>query len=400
MDVVGTGRPAASSGAAKAFVSVAGPALIALVPMAVIPALPGMAQHFAPGGGGAFFAQMVMTAPAVMIIVATLSAGRLVDTIGRRNLMLASLVAYLAAGVGCLLLPDATSLIGARLALGFSAGLVMTCSMSMVADYPAGAARDRILGFASASAATMAVVAQVAGGQLVQHLGWQASFWLYALALPVLACAWRGATDRAGSAVAVHPGLTVLARTWPVLFLTLVLTIGLFMPGIQGPFLLVGKGVTDPATIGMILASYSLAASLVASCYGMIAARLPMSGQIALACLGMGVGCAAFAASPGSATLLAASCVVIGAGVGLVEPFTVTLVLQRTVPDSHTRAIGMLLSAVFLGQFLNPVLVGPLRSAFGDVNAFGIVGAFFLCLALAAASGAFAGISRAAVLER
>lgn len=378
---------------ARTFVAVAGPALIALVPMAVVPALPAMAQHFAAGRDGAFFAQMVMAAPAVMVILATLSAGWLVDKLGRRRLMLWSLVAYALSGLGCMAAPSAEVLIAARLLLGFSAGLVMTCSMSIVADHPEGPARDRVLGFASASAAGLAVVAQVLGGMLVQAAGWRSSFWLYALALPVLAMAWVGATDQA-----VRPGQAearpaLMSRLWPVLVLTLILTIGLFMPGIQGPFLLGGKGITEPATIGMVLASYSLAAALVASCYGYIAGRLPMRGQIALACLGMGLGCLLMAWAPVSVAMMTLGCVVIGAGVGMVEPLTVTLALQHTPAVAHTRAIGLLLSSVFLGQFLNPVLVNPLRTGLGDVGSFSAVGLFFAALALLALAGVLRGLT-------
>jgi MFS family permease len=378
---------------AKTFVAVAGPALIALVPMAVIPALPQMAAHFAEGRDGAFFAQMVMTAPAVMIIAATLAAGWLVDLMGRRRLLLASLVVYAFGGLGCILAPDANTLIAARLLLGFASGLVMTCSMSMVADHGEGPQRDRVLGFASASAAGLAVVAQVVGGQLVQSLGWRGSFGLYALAIPVFLVALSGATDvpLRATVLTSHSQASLLPRLWSVLVLTMVLTIGLFMPGIQGPFLLVEEGVTDPATIGMILASYSITAAVVAACYGRIAATLRMRGQISLACLGMGVGCIGLALLHGGVPTLTLGCVIIGAGVGLIEPLTVTLALQHSPAPLHTRAVGLLLSAVFLGQFLNPIAVSPLRTGLGVHGTFVAVGAFFLLLA---------GIATVGVLSR
>ncbi len=373
---------------AKIFVSVAGPALIALVPMAVIPALPQMATHFANGSDGAMFAQMVMTAPAIFIILATLVSGWLVERAGRRHVMLASLLAYALSGLGLMAAPDATTLIVLRLALGFSAGLVMTCSMSMVADFPEGGERERVLGFASASAAALAVVAQLVGGQLVAALGWRGSFWLYALAVPVLLVAIVGATDVVVAPTrSAAPKPRLYRRLWPIMVLTMILTIGLFMPGIQGPFLLVGDGVTAPATIGAVLASYSVAAALVAVFYGVIGRRLSMQTQIVLACLGMGIGCLLMAWLHQGALGFTLSCIVIGAGVGLVEPLTVTLALHRTPAVAHTRAVGILLSAVFLGQFLNPIVVNPLRTSLGDHGSFTTVGLFFLVLAGVTAAG-------------
>ena len=183
MQTVDLSRPGGSHTAGKTFVAVAGPALISLVPMAVAPALPSMAAHFAGGGDGAFFAQMVMAVPALMIIVSSALSGFLAERLGRRSVLLAALLLYALSGLACAVIPSAAGLIGARLVLGFAAGMVMTCSMSLVADFPAGPARDRVLGYASASAAFMAVVALTLGGLLVEALGWRGPFALYALAL-------------------------------------------------------------------------------------------------------------------------------------------------------------------------------------------------------------------------
>ncbi len=384
--------------AAKTFVAVAGPSLISLVPMAVAPALPAMAQHFAQGSDGALFAQMVMAVPAIMIIVAASLSGFLAERLGRRTVLLTALALYALSGLACLVVPDARSLIVARLVLGFAAGAIMTSSLSLVADFPEGPLRDRVLGFASGSAAFMAVVALTLGGVLVEAFGWRGPFVLYALALPIFAVAVRAVRSQ------VHPPTDrqegqrrVLPLLWPVYLLALVLTIGLFMPGIQGPFLLQAEGVTNAATQGMILASYSLTAAVVASCYGRVAGVLGMRGRIAAAALGLGLGGVAMAALQGGALTLALGCIVTGAGAGLVEPVTVSLVLQRAPVALQARAIGLLLSAVFLGQFLNPLVVDPLRSGLGIHGAFIAVGAVFLALSVLVLLGGFGRLANTGV---
>jgi MFS family permease len=367
------------------FVAVTGPSLIALVPMAVAPALPAMAEQFAQGDDGAFFAQLVMAVPAIMIILAAALSGFLAERLGRRVVLLSALLLYAVAGLACLWAADTTTLVAARLLLGFAAGAVMTGSLSMVADFPSGPVRDRVLGFASAGAAVMAVVALTAGGLLVERFGWRGPFVLYALSLPVLAVAVRAlhATPRQADADTSGPR-RVLPLLWPVYLLTLVLTIGLFMPGIQGPFLLQAEDVGNAATQGMILASYSLTAALVAASYGRIVRLVGPRGTITLAALGLGAGALLLALLHGGPLALAAGCIVTGAGAGLVEPSTVSLVLQRAPAALQTRAIGMLLGAVFLGQFLNPLAVNPLRAALGIHGAFIAVGVVFLLLAVLA----------------
>jgi MFS family permease len=134
----------------------------------------------------------------------------------------------------------------------------------------------------------------------------------------------------------------------------------------------------------MILASYSLTAALVAASYGRIVRLVGPRGTITLAALGLGAGALLLALMHGGPLALAAGCIVTGAGAGLVEPSTVSLVLQRAPAALQTRAIGLLLGAVFLGQFLNPLAVNPLRAALGIHGAFIAVGVVFLLLAVLA----------------
>jgi MFS family permease len=347
-----------------------------------------MAQYFAPEGNGALFAQMIMAVPALMIILAAAAAGYLAERVGRRAVLSWALLVYAVAGLAGLWAPNGAILVAFRLVLGFAAGAIMTISLSLVADFPAGAVRDRVLGFASAGAAAMAVVALTLGGLLVDSFGWRGPFVLYALSLPVFAVALKAVprgTHRGAPRSTPRPRM--MSALWPVYLLTLVLTIGLFMPGIQGPFLLQAKGVANAATQGMILASYSLTAALVAACYGPLARVLAMPARVALASCGLGLGGLAMAVGEGPAAL-AFGCIVTGAGAGLVEPVTVSMGLQRAPAAVHTRAIGLLLGAVFLGQFINPLALNPLRATLGIQGVFIVVGTFFVSLGVVASATA------------
>lgn len=92
-----------NAGALVAAVCVAGPALVALVPMAAAPALVAMARHFGQSADDELFSQIVMTLPAAMLILAAPMAGMLANRIGQRTVLLASLVLYVIGGAGVLL---------------------------------------------------------------------------------------------------------------------------------------------------------------------------------------------------------------------------------------------------------------------------------------------------------
>jgi hypothetical protein len=84
---------------------------------------------------------------------------------------------------------------------------------------------------------------------------------------------------------------------------------------------------------------------------------------------------------------IGAGSALMGIAAGLVEATSATVILSRVSEQVRAPAVGFLLSAVFLGQFLNPWLVDPLREAFGIHGAFIAVGVAFLALAVVLAIG-------------
>jgi MFS family permease len=311
-----------------------------------------------------------------MVMLGAPIGGWLSDRTGRRIVLLVALALFVAAGIFPVLAPSAISLIISRLVLGATGGAILTSTFALAGDY-VGHARERILGFAGAGAASCAIVAMTFGGRLVDAFGWRGPFVLYLMAVPVLLLSFfviNGAQSVRAAKVASKHSVRGFV---PIYALTCVLTIGLFMPGIQGPFLLKADGINSAATIGMVLSSYSLTAALAAACYGPLRRVLTSNSVLALAAFSLGAGSLALAASTSVSQLLA-GCIVTGVGAGLVEPVTVSLILGRAHPEIRQRAVGLLLSSVFLGQFLNPLVLSPLRTAFDVHGAFVTVGSVFV----------------------
>ncbi|VVE70135.1 major facilitator transporter [Pandoraea captiosa] len=363
-------RPANSIG--KAIVVIAGPALAALIPMAVTPALPALSAAFGHVPDGTFFAQMVMAAPAAMVMLGAPAGGALSERFGRRKVILIALLLFLVSGIFPVISPNAAGLIASRLILGIAGGVILTTSFSMAGDY-GDHTRERILGFAGAGAAFCAIVGMVLGGLLVDALGWRGPFVLYLIALPVLVLSTFVIDNHKQVHSRVAEGTMPIRAQIPIFGLTCLLTIGLFMPGIQGPFLLRANGITSAATIGAVLSTYSLTAACAAASYGTLRRALSANSVLALAAFCLGVGAAIFAVAHSIPGALA-GCIVTGVGAGLVEPVTMSLVLSRSHPGIRQRCVGLLLASVFLGQFLNPVVLSPLRAMFDEHGAFAIVG--------------------------
>lgn len=370
------------NGNAKTFVVVAGPALIALIPMAAVPAMPAMAAHFASGGDGAFFAQMVMTVPAILLILSATLAGFVAEIVGRRKVLLFALVLFAVAGVSALFVPNAITLIASRMVLGLAGGAILTTSFALAGDYH-GAARERVLGYAGAAAAVAAIIALIVGGKMVDMFGWRGPFILYLSSLAVFAVA-LGAVKAHQHVKHEHGFWSPIRLLWKFLLLTMVLVIGVFMPGIQGPFLLQAEGVSSAVVQGGVIAASSLAAALAAGSFGYMRRHFSIRALLIGTAVCLGAGSAAIVVLHGTIAI-ALGFAIIGIGAGLVEPIVMTIVLSRAPETMHPRAVGMLLSAVFLGQFLNPLFLNPLRVSFGIHNTFFVIGLMFLLLAAAIA---------------
>jgi MFS family permease len=375
---------------AKACIVIAGPTLVTLIPMAAAPALPAMAAKFAAsfGGNGALFAQLVMTVPAFMLILAAPLAGILSEKLGRRFVLIASLMLFTLAGAAALVTPTAMSLMACRVLLGVAGGGMLTVCLSLAGDFPEGGPRERILGFAVAGASALAALVLVGGGRLVDELGWRAPFAFYLLGIPATIVAWVAVRDET-AAEKNERGPAVVTSLRPLwwLYLTAVaLTIGMFMPSIQGPFLLVAEGVTSAATQGTVAAACAVVAALSSASFGWLVRFVPPSGIFVLIASCFGFGSLVMALSHGALTIGTGSALM-GVAAGLVEATSATVILGRVSEHSRAPAIGLLLSAIFLGQFLNPWVVDPLRQAFGIHGAFIAVGVAFLAMAIVLAIG-------------
>jgi MFS family permease len=372
---------------AVGFVCLAGPGLVSLVAIAVSPAMPAMAAYFAPGESGTLFAQMIMTLPAIMMIIGAPLMGFIAERIGRRAVLILSLLLYVSGGSAGLFLSDYTTLVVMRLLLGLAAGGIMTSFLALIGEYYEDHARERMLGYASAISGVAAVLALVAGGLLVDAAGWRAPFAFYLLGLLVLPAAWYGIHPGRSKQPAVrvlqaaHERNGSLWSVWPFYALMFLFTIGMYTPSVQVPFLLEAKGVMSAGVHGAVVAVSSLVAALGAFGYGYMRRFWGERTMYFLTASATGIGIIALGLSESTWAIVGAL-VPVGILMATTDPTTASAIMKRTPDALHDRGMGLLVSALFLGQFANPWVFDPLRRAFGVQQAFVIVGCGFLALAL------------------
>lgn len=125
--------------------------------------------------------------------------GRLGDALGRRRLLLVSLVVFVVASAACALAPTMLALVMARLVQGIGGGGLITLSQAMVGEVVPPRERARYQGYMASIFMMSSTLGPVAGGWLTQSYGWPSVFWVNVpLGLVAIGMVVR-LPDRAGS---------------------------------------------------------------------------------------------------------------------------------------------------------------------------------------------------------
>ena len=154
--------------------------LLGLVLLA--PVLPRMQAHFAEVPGSAVLVPVVLTLPALVIALLAPFAGIIADRLGRKPLLLASMLLYVLCGVLPLWLESLPAIVLSRAGIGLAEAAIMTCCTTLMGDYYNGARRERLFALQMVATSLSAAIFIAVGGMLGEH-GWRTPFALYGIGL-------------------------------------------------------------------------------------------------------------------------------------------------------------------------------------------------------------------------
>lgn len=384
--------PARRGGLLLTLVLLSGAPAMAMMFTVLGPVLPGLMQHFAAWGDGALIAQLVMTIPSIGLVIGGAPNGWLVERFGGATVLKGSLLVYGLCGAAGWVLDGLPAFLVTRFIVGFTASGIATAALALVGEHFEADARSRVLSYQTAAGAAAGLVSLLVAGALGQAFGWRSVFALYLVAWPVLACACFVLPRRRAPAAGAAPvraaggGLAGLWPLWHLYLLIIVVFIAVFMSAVQMSFLMAAEGITAPVVQSWILAVGSVGNIAGALAYGRLQRALPGARVFAFALLLLGSGLLLVGGVHGVVAKVVGSALG-AAGAGAVGPYLAMLLLDRAAPAVRGRAAGLMYSATFVGDFLNPLAVTPLRLAFGIHAAFVLVGLACLGGAVAALLG-------------
>src|SRR3954465_13286705 len=180
-----TGRPA---GRAQALVLLFSSCLAILGAVLLAPGLPAIQDAFEGTAGVEALAPIVLTAPALIIGLTAPFAGRIVDRLGRKRLLVVALVVYAIVGTAPLWLPSLELIVVSRGLVGLTEAAIMTCCTTLLADYFHGSQRERYFGLQVVFTTVAATIFFAVGGALGEQ-NWRAPLWVDGGPLPLAVAA-------------------------------------------------------------------------------------------------------------------------------------------------------------------------------------------------------------------
>ncbi|MDE4155119.1 multidrug effflux MFS transporter [Phaeobacter gallaeciensis] len=261
-----------------------------------LPSLPGMAVYFEVD-----YRLMQLSVALYLAVnaVVQILVGPISDKMGRRPVILASIVLFLLATLGCIFAPNAEIFLFFRMAQAAIAA-TMVLSRAAVRDIYDTDKAASMIGYVTMGMAVVPMISPAIGGILDQIFGWQANFWL----LVVLALGTYALTYFDFGETAQKSGKTLLAqfKEYPELFrsprfwgysLASGLASGAFFAYLGGaPF--VGTQVygLDPATLGICFAAPAVGYFLGNFVSGRFSMAFGVNRMVLWGCIINGVGVA------------------------------------------------------------------------------------------------------------
>lgn len=337
----------------------------------VAPIIPKLGAEFGPVEPRAeLLIPLAMTGPALAIALFAPLAGWLADRLGRKRLLVLATLCYAVLGMLPALLQSLPAITLTRLVFGLAEAAVMTCCVTLIADYWQGSKR---LAYVNGQVITISLVGSlffVVGGALGEH-SWRTPFYLYLLPLLLvpfmLRLLWEPSRTSAQSHVdegPQHSAPLPLTVNYLLVFAGMVLSV---VVPIQSPLLLVQLGVTSSTLIGAS-AGLGLLATLGGPLLWPLLRRwwgLAGCNAVLLACMGIGLWLLVNARSY-EAVLVAVT--IHGLGVGMLAPNTMAPVMGALSARARGRGMGGYTGCLYFGQFASPLVVAAVLPFTGDLH--------------------------------
>ncbi len=341
----------------------------------IAPALTEMAAYFE--NASDVLIKLIITMPALIIAVFGAVMGKLSDKLGRKNLLLISLVIYGIGGCSGYFIDTIEWLLVSRAVLGLGVAGIMSIATTLIGDYFKGSERGKFMGAQASFMSIGGMVFLLLGGFLAD-MNWRFPFTVYVTAFILLPFVmWIiYEPQKVASTESSASGIKLDRKTiYLVYFLGFAGMAFFYMIPTQIPFLLEERLEVSNTLKGLAIAIATITSAVSSINYSKIRRRYSYRKVFILTFLAMGLGyvlVAWFSVYTGILIGLA----IAGLGLGMLLPNSNLWLMELAPIEKRGSIIGGMTSMFFLGQFVSPLIAAL------AINAFNLTVAFYLAAGL------------------
>ncbi len=312
--------------------------------------------------------------------------GVLADRVGRKKILVPSLVLFGIAGTACAFARDFNLLLWFLFLQGIGGASLHTLTIALISDLYSGTRRTTAIGYNTSIITASMAIYSILGGALAVR-GWYYPFLLSLAAIPVAVLVWfrLKTPEPAGEKLLQVDWLNALkslkSRQLAGLFIASTAHFILLYGALRTylPLLIADSFKSSSLVIGLILASIPVATAIAASQVGRLARRFPETTLIRASFVFYAL---ALFSVPlvSNLWLLLIPTVMFGIGFGICSPIILSLVAARASKEYLATVISVNGAFCNLGRIIGPVLMGI---AFGIG---GISGVFYAGAGIAIAT--------------
>ena len=324
---------------------------------AIAPALGIIKAHFA--DAPEMMVQLIVSMPALLIIVTNLFFMPISRRLRTRTIAATGLTLYVVSGAGCFFADNIYLLLVMRAVLGISVGLIMPLSTGLLAFYFPPSEQARLMGLSAAMNQMGGVVATMLAG-LLATIEWNYAFLVYLLGLIALlmVLAWlpneqldtankRGVPFQPKQLLKFHPSVVGMLLLMMIFFI------------FPTNFAITAARQTSLSAEAITIIMVGL--DVVAFFAGLFFGKMMKPFRVAIkyfAPVAFLLGYVLFAF--GSVPAIIGGAVFVGIATGVGVPYLNTIASIKGGRNSATTVMPLLSAALYLGQFLSPIVVLPL----------------------------------------
>ncbi|MBW4661090.1 MAG: MFS transporter [Drouetiella hepatica Uher 2000/2452] len=345
----------------------------------VSPILPEMVQELSldPKWAG-----ILVSIHALTSAIMTPVMGIVADRIGKLKVLIPCLLLYALFGIATAFVTTFPLLLVSRGLLGMASGGVAAATIGLLGSMYDGEQRSRILGYATSVMTTSAVFFPLLGGW-VGGYNWHYAFYLYGLAIPLIAFALlvlREPQTPSDSLLKMNQaslGKVLLKPDILQIYLYIAIAaVTVYAVVIYTPLYLKSAINADPVLNGFVLAVRLVGAALVSAIgASRLARRMGANWAIAFGFSLMGMTVATIPLLT-DIYLIVVTAILFGIGFGIITPNLYDALAERSPNELRASVLAIGTGFNSLGQFLSPVALGPIWKFAGLPSVFYIAGGF------------------------